>query len=75
MTTFLDILEFAAARGDGLHPKLLECCGGAASAPQDTTVTPIDHMVQSGPHRRRAQHAQNAVSLQQGPLSTSKGEK
>jgi hypothetical protein len=49
MTSFLDLLEIAAARGDGLHPKLRALCEGTASAPQCDTVTRIDGMIQSGP--------------------------
>ena len=49
MTSFLDLLEIAAARGDGLHPKLLALCESTATASQCDTVTRIDGMIQSGP--------------------------
>jgi hypothetical protein len=74
MTSFLDLLEIAAARGDGLHPKLIALCEGTASAPQCDTVTRIDGMIQSDPHPKRSEQAQNAMP-QRGPLSASDGGK
>jgi len=73
MTSFLDLLEIAAARGDGLHPKLLALCEGTAFAPQCDTVTRIDGMIQSGPHPHRSEHARNSLLPQRVPLSASDG--
>jgi hypothetical protein len=75
MTSFLDLLEIAAARGDGLHPKLRALCEGTASAPQYDTVTRIDGMIQSGPHPKRLAHARSAVLSRRGPLPASDDEK
>src|SRR5258708_6424392 len=75
MTSFLGMLEIAAARGDGLHPKLLALCEGTALAPQCDTVTRIDGMIQSGPHPKGFEHARNAMLPQRGPLPASDGEK
>jgi hypothetical protein len=66
MTSFLDLLEIAAARGEGLHPKLLALCMGTASAPHGDTVTRIDGMIQSGPHPKGSEHPRNAVLPQRG---------
>jgi hypothetical protein len=71
MTSFLDFLEIAAARGDGLHPKLRALCEDTACAPQCDTVTRIDGMIQSGPHPKRSEQAQNAMLPQRGPLRAS----
>lgn len=75
MTSFLDLLEIAAARGDGLHPKLLALCEGTASASHGDTVTRIDGMIQSGPHPKGFEHARNAVLPQRGLSLASQDEK
>jgi hypothetical protein len=75
MTSFLDLLEIAAARGDGLHPKLRALCEGTASAPQYDTVMRIDGMIQSGPHLKGFEYARNAALPQRGPLLASQDEK
>lgn len=75
MTSFLDLLEIAAARGDGLHPKLLALCDGTASAAQCDTVTRIDGMTQSGPHPKGSEHARNAVLPQRGLSPANQDEK
>ncbi|HEY2501830.1 MAG TPA: hypothetical protein VGI68_10540 [Mycobacterium sp.] len=75
MTSFLDLLEIAAARGDGLHPKLRALCEGTASAQKCDTVTRIDGMIQSGLHPERSEQAQNAMLSQRGPLPASDGGK
>jgi hypothetical protein len=75
MTSFLDLLEIAAARGDGLHPKLLQLCEGKASAPQCDTVTRIDGMIQSRLHAEGFEHARNAVVPQRGPSPAAHDEK
>jgi hypothetical protein len=49
MTAFLDFHAFAAARGDGLHPKLRLLFERAATSPGfDVAVRP-DGLWQSGP--------------------------
>jgi hypothetical protein len=75
MTSFLDLLEIAAARGDGLHQKLLELCEGTVSAPPCDTVTRIDGMIQSGPHPKGFERARDAVLPQRGPAPGSHNEK
>jgi hypothetical protein len=75
MTSFLDLLETAAARGDGLHPKLRALCEGTASAPQCDTVKRIDGMIESGSHPKRSEQAQNAMLPQRGQLPASDGGK
>ena len=74
MTSFLDLLEIAAARGDGLHPKLRALCEGTASAQQCDTVTRIDGMIQSGPHPMGFEHARRSALPQRGPLPASDDE-
>jgi hypothetical protein len=49
MTSFLKLQAVAAARGDGLHARLLAHVEGAVSAPQSSPVSRIDGMIQSGP--------------------------
>ena len=46
MTSFLDLLKIAAARGDGLHPKLRALFDGTVSSGM---VPRNDGMIQSGP--------------------------
>jgi hypothetical protein len=75
MTSFLDLLEIAAARGDGPHPKLLALCEGTASASHGDTVTRIDGRIQSGPHPKGFEHARNAVLPQRGLSLASQDEK
>lgn len=75
MTSFLELLEIAAARGDGLHPKLLALCVGTASAPQCGSVPRTDGMIQSGPHPKRFEHARNSLLPQRGTLPASDGER
>jgi hypothetical protein len=75
MTSFLDLLEIAAARGDGLHPKLLALLEGTASAPRCDTVTRIDGMIQSGPHPKGFEHARNAALPQRWPSGDEKWER
>lgn len=75
MTSFLDLLEIAASRSDGLHPKLLALCEGTASAAQCDTVSRIDGMTQSGPHPKRVEHARNAVLPQRGLSPANQDEK
>jgi hypothetical protein len=70
MTSFLDLLEIAAARGDGLHPKLRALCEGMAS----DTVTRIDGMIQSGPHPMGFEHVRRSALPQRGPLPASDDE-
>jgi hypothetical protein len=49
MTAFLDFHAFAAARGDGLHPKLRQLFERAATSPVfDVAIRP-DGLLQSGP--------------------------
>jgi hypothetical protein len=49
MTAFLDFHAFAAARGDGLHPKLRTFFERAATSPVfDVAIRP-DGLLQSGP--------------------------
>jgi hypothetical protein len=62
MTSFLDLLEIAAARGDGLHPKLLALCESTATASQCDTVTRIDGMIQSGPDPKGFAGAKRGVA-------------
>jgi hypothetical protein len=75
MTSFLDLLEIAAARGDGLHPKLRALCAGTASAAQCDTVTRIDGMTQSGPHPKGLEHVRNAALPQRGLSPANQDEK
>jgi hypothetical protein len=74
MTSFLDLLEIAAARGDGLHPKLRALCEGTASAPQYDTVKRVDGMIQSGLHLKGFESPRNEVLPQRGPLLASHDE-
>jgi hypothetical protein len=74
MTSFLDLLEIAAARGDGLHPKLLALCQSTATASQCDTVKRIDGMIQSGPHPKGLEQARSA-ELPRGLLPASADEK
>lgn len=68
MTSFLDLLEIAAARGDGLHPKLRALGERTTSASHVDTVSRIDGMIQSGLHPKGLEHARNAA-LPQGRRS------
>lgn len=62
MTSFLDLMKIAAARGDGLHPKLRALFEGTVSS---GIVPRNDGMIQSGPDPRteRFGHAQNVSVL------------
>jgi hypothetical protein len=75
MTSFLDLLEIAAARGDGLHPKLRALGEGTTSASHVDTVSRIDGMIQSGAHPKGLEHARNAVLPQRGLSPTNQVEK
>jgi hypothetical protein len=62
MTAFLDFHAFAAARGDGLHPKLRLFFGHAATSPVfDVAVRP-DGLLQSGPDPA-SETARNRVNV------------
>lgn len=75
MTSFLDLLEIAAARGDGLHPTLLALCERTASPSQTGPVPRIDGMLQSGPHPKRFEHARHALLPQRETLPASDGDR
>jgi hypothetical protein len=49
MTAFLNFHAFAAARGEGLHPKLRLLFERAATSPVSCVVTRHDGFLQSGP--------------------------
>jgi hypothetical protein len=49
MTTFLDFHAFAAARGEGLHPKLRLLFERAATSPVFEVAIRPDGLLQSGP--------------------------
>jgi hypothetical protein len=49
MTAFLDFHAFAAARGDGLHPKLRLFFERAARSPVFDLASRPDGLLQSGP--------------------------
>ena len=49
MTAFLDFHAFAAARGDGLHPKLRTFFERAATSPVSDVAVRPDGLLQSGP--------------------------
>lgn len=49
MTAFLDFHAFAAARGDGLHPKLRLLFERAATSPVFDVAVRLDGLLQSGP--------------------------
>jgi hypothetical protein len=49
MTAFLNFHAFAAARGEGLHPKLRLLFERAATSPASEVVTRHDGLLQSGP--------------------------
>ena len=48
MTAFLNFHAFAAARGEGLHPKLRSLFEHAASSPPSELATRQDGFLQSG---------------------------
>lgn len=62
MTSFLNLMKIAAARGDGLHPKLRALFEGTVSS---SMVTRNDGMIQSGPDPRTEKfgRAQNVSVL------------
>ena len=49
MTTFLNFHAFAAARGEGLHPKLRSLFERAATSPVSDVTIRHDGLLQSGP--------------------------
>jgi hypothetical protein len=49
MTAFLNFHAFAAARGEGLHPKLRLLFERAATSPVSEVATRHDGLLQSGP--------------------------
>ena len=49
MTTFLNFHVFAAARGEGLHPELLQLLERAATSPVSDVAIRHDRLLQSGP--------------------------
>jgi hypothetical protein len=49
MTSFREFDSFAAARGEGLHPKLRELLERAAQSPFSETQVRRDGMLQAGP--------------------------
>jgi hypothetical protein len=49
MTAFLNFHAFAAARGEGLHPKLRLLFECAATSPASEVATRRDGFLQSGP--------------------------
>jgi hypothetical protein len=49
MTTFLNFHVFAAARGEGLHPKLRLLFERAATSPVSDVAIRHDGLLQSGP--------------------------
>jgi hypothetical protein len=49
MTAFLNFHAFAAARGEGLHPKLRLLFERAATSPVSEVATRRDGFLQSGP--------------------------
>jgi hypothetical protein len=50
MTSFLNLHAFAAARGEGLHPKLRLLFERAATSPASDVVIRRDGFLQSGPN-------------------------
>jgi hypothetical protein len=50
MTTFLNFHAFAAARGEGLHPKLRALFERAATSAVPDLVVRHDGLLQSGPY-------------------------
>jgi hypothetical protein len=49
MTAFLNFHDFAAARGEGLHPKLRLLFERAAASPGADVAVRTDGLLQSGP--------------------------
>jgi hypothetical protein len=63
MTSFLDFHAFAAARGEGLHPKLRALFERVSVAPRSELTNKNDGMVQSGPDPMSAEVAEEPASV------------
>ena len=68
MTSFLKLQAIAAARGDGLHPKLLAMFESMASAPQSGLMPRVDGMIQSGPNPLAEKFCGESASVSILPL-------
>jgi len=66
MTALLNFHAFAAARGEGLHPKLRLLFERAATSPVSEVATRHDGLLQSGPDPA-SETARNRVNMSSFP--------
>jgi hypothetical protein len=62
MSSFRQFDAFAAARGDGLHPKLRSLLERTAASPQAELTVRLDGMVQAGPDPASEISLRNSVT-------------